>query len=106
MGVPPVLATVNCGLLFTERQVVKLKVVGETERVGGTGVDWVGEPFGPVALPCVPAGVCDVGAVVDVPLAAAVLPAEELDETSNDALAFDEVNGATTIEMGLRWVRA
>jgi hypothetical protein len=112
--------------LFTKRQAVNVKVVGETERVGGTGVavgaavgaeaaGWVGEPFDPVPPPggapagvCgVAAGVCDIAAAVDVPLAVAVPPAEEeLDDASDDALAFDDVNGETMIERGLRWVMA
>jgi len=111
-----VLATVNCGLLFTDKQAVNWKVVGETERVGGTGVavgavpaadaaDSVGELFDPVAPPgCVPAGVCEAVATVDVPLAAALLPEEEFEEEFEDAL--DDVNGDTTIERGLCWVSA
>lgn len=119
---PPVLATVNWAWVIA-RHVVRVMVVGETDRIGGTGVAvgmGVGDPpaEGEVVGIAVLLGlgvavdVCGTLEVepADVPLTGdappEALPPEELDDACDDAKALDDVKGARTIERVPREARA
>jgi hypothetical protein len=98
---------VNCVVVKVPAQAVMRIAVGATERIGGTGVDvgvaagdGAGEPPGEadgVGTVVAPGwGDWLGGGDVGVPLAGAMSLEVECDD------AFDDVNGASTIESGSR----